>query len=147
MQYKSLQDVNGLADVSAKPIVPETMTKAERLERWADLLARRGNALLTALRGTEYQSPETRGRMREENSPFSVAYADPVLREAGLKGDTYEDAKRFFQVSDGELHYVVCHCHAGSTISSYVAAERVRSLAPVASRLRTFGRAVMRWLS
>ena len=66
--------------------------------------------------------------MRYVATPISVAFADPVLRAAGLKNDTYGEAKRFFEISDTALHDVLCYCHHGATMTAASAAERVRAI-------------------
>jgi hypothetical protein len=49
--------------------------------------------------------------MRGDGSPISVAFEDPVLRAAGLENDNYGEAKRFFELTDGQLHEIICYCH------------------------------------
>ena len=66
--------------------------------------------------------------MRADGSPFSVAYADPVLRAAGLEGDTLGDAMRFFEMSEHEAHRVVCFCMHGRTVEGRRAADSVRAI-------------------
>ncbi|TIL63074.1 MAG: hypothetical protein E5Y81_20340, partial [Mesorhizobium sp.] len=70
--------------------------------------------------------PEARDVARGAGSPITVAYEDPVLRAMGLKDDTYGEAKRFFELSDWQLHNIVCHCHVGATMQARWAAARVR---------------------
>ncbi|TGR74211.1 hypothetical protein EN836_33420, partial [Mesorhizobium sp. M1C.F.Ca.ET.193.01.1.1] len=53
---------------------------------------------------------------------------DPLLRAAGLRSDTYGEAKRFFELSDWQLHDVVCSCHTGATMQASWAAARVRRI-------------------
>ena len=67
--------------------------------------------------------------MRSIGSPLSVAFEDPVLRAEGLTSDTYGDAKRFFQLSDWQLHNIVCYCHHGVTMTAGTAARHVRAVA------------------
>jgi hypothetical protein len=66
--------------------------------------------------------------MRADGSPFSVAYADPVLRAAGLESDTLGDAMRFFEISEYEAHRVVCFCMHGRTVEGRRAANAVRAI-------------------
>jgi hypothetical protein len=49
-----------------------------------------------------------RAAMRSDSSPISVAFADPVLRAAGLENDSYGEAKRFFKLTDRQLHKIIC---------------------------------------
>jgi hypothetical protein len=44
-----------------------------------------------------------RDALRATDSPISVAFADPILRAAGLKDDTYGEAERFFEITDGDV--------------------------------------------
>ena len=65
--------------------------------------------------------------MRCDNSAISVAFSDPLLRSAGLESDTYGEAKRFFELSDGQLHPIVCFCHFGMTVSAARTAGYIRA--------------------
>jgi hypothetical protein len=67
--------------------------------------------------------------MREDDSPISVAFSDPVLRFQGMADDTYGEAKRFFDLTDRELHHILCHCHVGDTMSAGAAAARITTIA------------------
>lgn len=80
-----------------------------------------------ALAGTEYATPDVREKMRSTGSPITVAFEDPIFRAQGLKDDTYGEAKRFFELSDWQLHEVVCHCHVGANLPARWAASRVRA--------------------
>lgn len=122
MKHRDLETLKTEAAV----VEPTAMTKRDRLLRWAEALEARAGARLATLWGVEYAPRRDRLEMRQEQSPLTVAYADPVLREAGLKDDTYGAALQFFELSDAELHRLVCRCHFGA----YVASERV------AARLR-----------
>jgi hypothetical protein len=68
-----------------------------------------------------------RDDMRADDSPISVAFADPVLRAAGLKNDTYGEGKRFFEITDWQLHDILCFCHFGATMTAETAAWGVRA--------------------
>ena len=103
------------------------MPRSERLARWAQLLEARPQLDLNTLPGTEHQSPKARTGMRGFGSPISVAFADEVLRRQGLADDTYGEAKRFFALTDRQLHDIVCHCHNGEVTPSEAAARRVRA--------------------
>jgi hypothetical protein len=111
-------------------------SRSERLRRWSKLLEDHPEPLAT-LEGTEHYSGNVRDRMSKPGSALSVAFADPLLRSAGLEGETYGAAKRFFQLTDGQLHYIVCHCHVGSQMSGRATARRVRCADPEAG---LFGR-------
>jgi hypothetical protein len=103
------------------------MGRVQRLERWAQLLEREPGRSLAALHGTEYRPPLERDAMRCEGSPLSVAFNDPELREQGLSNDTYGEARRFFEVSDDQLHEIVCYCHVGDSMMASRAAYCVRA--------------------
>ena len=64
--------------------------------------------------------------MRGDGSPISVAFEDPVLRAAGLENDSYGEAKRFFELTDRQLHKVICYCHFGATVNAATAAYHIR---------------------
>ncbi len=117
------------------------MTKRERLTRWAEALEARSGARLATLWGVEYAPRRDRLEMRQEQSPLTVAYADPTLREAGLKDDTYGAALTFFELSDSDLHRLVCRCHFGAYVASERVAARVRAKldSPMARLGRAFG--------
>ena len=66
--------------------------------------------------------------MRGDGSPISVAFDDPVLRAAGLENDSYGEAKRFFELSDNQLHRLVCRCHLGATLNAANAAHHIRAI-------------------
>ena len=126
MQHQTLKDLKAVAQVYpdlARPV----MTRRERLERWAGLLEQRPERRLATLHGTEYQAGGARATMRGSGSPLSVAFDDPVLRAEGLENDSYGEAKRFFELSDWQLHGVVCYCHFGETVTAGSAARHVRA--------------------
>jgi hypothetical protein len=126
MQHQTLENLRKIADVQPdrSAALP---TRVERLTRWAELLERQPDKRLQTLHGTEYRPVEIRETMRNDHSPISVAFADPVLHAAGLQGDTYGDAKRFFELSDWQLHEVVCYCHFGDSMKASTAARVIRS--------------------
>lgn len=126
MKHQSLDQLKVIAEVHPDA-PPASLTRSERLQRWADLLEKHRDRRLGTLHGTEYQPPERRAEMRSPDSPLSVAFEDPVLRADGLGGDTYGEAKRYFELSDWQLHEIVCYCHLGETMSAASAAKRVRS--------------------
>ncbi len=65
--------------------------------------------------------------MRGAGSAITVAFEDSLLRTEGLKDDTYGEAKRFFELTDWQLHDIVCYCHFGATMSAGTAARRIRA--------------------
>lgn len=146
MRHQSLREVHQRADVQAETSAVRSLTRAERLERWVEVLRQYGGDMLTTLDGTEYRRPDERAAMRRNNSPITVAFHDPLLRGAGMRDDTYGEARRFFELSDHELHYVVCHCHCGARMSGHAAADRVRELVPGGPWLRGLIGSLRRWL-
>jgi hypothetical protein len=131
MKHQTLDQLRFVAEVKAKAI--PMMTRVQRLQRWEELLARDTDRCLSALVGTERLSPELREIARSDNSPLTVAFEDPRLRGEGLRDDTYGEARRFFELSDNQLHGIVCSCHTGTTIRARWAAARVRSIAKMSN--------------
>lgn len=125
MKHQTLEELYKVAEVSEDGSRP-AMTRSERLERWAQLLEAQPKRHLNTLHETEYQPLSNRVVMRSDNSPISVAFGDPLLRAAGLRGDSYGEAKRFFELGDAELHDIVCYCHYGEMVSATTAARFVR---------------------
>lgn len=126
MKHQTIDQLNSIADVQPEATVLFE-SRSQRLERWAQLLEQDPGRRLTALAGTEYAAPDMRATMRSAGSPITVAFEDPVFRAQGLQDDTYGEAKRFFELSDWQLHEVVCHCHVGAYLPSRWAASRVRA--------------------
>jgi len=124
MEYKTLSELERAGEATPAPL-----TRAERLERWAAALERLGGARLNTLWRTEHAVRSVRPTMRADNSPLSIAFQDPVLRIAGLADDSYGEAKRFFELTDYELHWIVCYCHFGETLSAEAAARQIRAVA------------------
>lgn len=123
MRHQTLDQLHAVAEVrTAKPV----MSRTQRLARWAALLEREPSRLLTALTGTEYRARAERDVMRGDGSPISVALEDPILHDEGLKDDSYGEAKRFFELTDYQLHEIVCYCHVGEVMQSSRAALSVR---------------------
>jgi hypothetical protein len=128
MQHRTLEQLRRSAAIEHIATQhAEPMPQRQRLERWAYLLRQRPNRRLHSLPGTEFVPPERRNRMRHSNSPISVAFADPLLRAAGMRDDSYGEAKRFFGISDAQLHNIVCFCRSGEFISAAFAGYGVRA--------------------
>jgi len=123
MRHQTLDQLHAVAEVNT---VQPVMSRAQRLTRWAQLLERDPSRLVTALARTEYRAPAERDVMRGDGSPISVAAADPILCDEGLKGDSYGEAKRFFELTDNQLHEIVCYCHVGAVMQASRAALSVR---------------------
>jgi hypothetical protein len=58
-----------------------------------------------------------------------------------MRDDTYGEARRFFSLSDHDLHRIVCNCHHGASIKSSVAARIVRQIIS-----KPAGTGLMGWL-
>ena len=125
MKYQSLEQIALEADVH--PGVG--LSRRERLERWVELLEQQPDRRSSTIEGTEFGSRREREAKRADHSPLTVAFEDPVLRAAGLRGDRIGDAVGFFDLSHGEVHRLVCSCHHGRTVSSGTVAARLRTMA------------------
>jgi hypothetical protein len=86
-------------------------------------------SMLKTLTSVEYAPPHMRSPMREDNSSLSVAANDPVLREEGLRNDTYGEAMRFFELNHADMHKLVCRCHLGFYVQAGRLADQVRRVA------------------
>ena len=126
MKHQPVHEIDALANVTQ---VAPPLTRRERLQRWADLLSRDPHRQLKALSRVEFYAERERALMRGENTPISVAAADPVLREAGLHGDTLGDAQKFFELSSAEAHYLLCDCHFVGQMNGEGVAQRIRAVA------------------
>lgn len=127
MKHQTLEQLQNIADID-QAYPHRIMSRSERLERWVKLLEMSPHRRLATLYQTEHQPTSVLSLLRSDNSPISVAFEDPILRAAGLESDTYGQAKRFFGLTDGELHNVLCYCHFGATVSAATAAHYVRGI-------------------
>ncbi|TPJ31551.1 MULTISPECIES: hypothetical protein [unclassified Mesorhizobium] len=132
MKHQTLEELHEVAEVE---VSFPAMTRGQRLEHWAMLLERNPERRLAAFPGTEYMTLDVRDKARSLDSALSVAFADPILRAQGLKNDTYGEAKRFFELTDWQLHAIVCHCHVGGTMKAGWAAIQVRSAIGIEGKL------------
>jgi hypothetical protein len=109
MKHESPQEIAraGATVISGK--FPR-MSRRERLERWAKLVDQEG-LRLNALRGLEYLTLGERRVQQAANSPLTIAYGDPVLREEGLSSDRLGDAMDFFELNDRQAHRLLCDCY------------------------------------
>ena len=126
MKHQTIEQLQIVAEVD-QAYPRQAMSRSERLERWAELLERNPDRRLSTLHQTEYQPVRARGAMRGDGSPISVAFEDPVLRAAGLENDNYGEAKRFFELTDRQLHEIICYCHFGATVTAATAARHIRA--------------------
>jgi len=107
---------------------PRPLSRLERLRRWADTLEQCPDVNLRPLRRVELYAPADRAKLRCDQSPLSVAYADPLLRSEGLPSDRLGDGGGFFGLSDRDLHALVCDCRYGGRMRPQDVAKRVRGL-------------------
>ena len=128
MKYQTRNQLQTVGDVHADMQRP-TMTSGERLARWAELLELMPDRSLGTIRETEFQPASLRDALRSADSPINIAFHDDVLHAEGLKDDTYGEAKRFFELTDQQLHRIVCSCHSGATVRAETAARYVREAA------------------
>jgi hypothetical protein len=125
MKYKDWEQIAREADVHPAG----GMSRRERLERWAELLEQQPGRRLSTIEGTEFGFRQARRAKRADGSPLTVAFQDPVLRAEGLRGDRVGDALDFFELSEGDVHHLVCFCHYGQTVSAGTVAARLRVIA------------------
>lgn len=102
------------------------MSREEKLRRWNDLLRVQPDRVLSTFPGIEHLEPEARDAQRCDDSAITVAFEDPVLRHAGLSDDSYGTARRFFELSDRDLHRIVCYCHHGVSTYAVCVAYSIR---------------------
>lgn len=133
MEHKKFDEIERLARIV--PIREPKMSRRERLDRWATLLEQHGQKPLKALRQIEFLPGHEREAARSDNSPLSIAFADPVLRQEGLASDRFGDALAFFELPVGQAHYLLCDCHYQGSMTGRGVATRIRSIA----RRVTFG--------
>ena len=125
MEHKPLDQLRSVADVQTdKPV--RSLSRQERLDRWVELLERDPHRRLNALEEIEYKPAAERVLVRADNSPISVALADPILQSEGLEGDRLGDALKFFEISEHQAHHALCSCLGGRTMDAAAFAQRIR---------------------
>jgi hypothetical protein len=140
MQYHNPRDLQASELVgSLDGLLP--LSRQARLRRWADALE--GHGPLNALSRIEYLAPERRRAYRDANTPLSVAFADPVLREAGLGSDRLGDAMDFFEMSDRDAHKLLCDCHYLGSMTGPKLAKRLRRHAAPRASLWSWAKALL----
>jgi hypothetical protein len=138
MKHQPIEGVGFETEVTQ--VQGPVMTRRERLERWAELLERDPDRRLRALMRVEFVAERERAGIREDDSPIAVAFADPVLRAAGLQGDTFGDAREFFELPWEDAHELLCDCHYHGRMDGATVAHRVRAAArPPTLARRLFG--------
>ena len=137
MRHQRIADIG--AEAALTLLKAPTLSRRERLERWAELLEREPHRRLKALSRVEFVAERDRALMRDDDTPISVAFADPALRAAGLEGDTLGDAQRFFELSSPEAHELLCDCHYWGRMDGATVAGRVRAAIRPPPARRLFG--------
>jgi hypothetical protein len=127
MEYKSFDSLLDVADVHGE--TRPALSRAERLERWAELLERDPARRLRSLGEIESRTPAERLLMRSPDSPLTIAFEDPVLRSAGLSSDRLGDGMSFFEISEDDAHRLMCSCLNGWSMSAGKVARGVRRIA------------------
>ena len=127
MKYKNLEQIAQEADVH--PAVG--MSRRERLERWANLLAQQLlERRLCAIEGTEFGTRPERLAKRADNSPITVAFQ---IRCCALRGcAAIAWVMRSTSSSSQSALFVrpsICYCHHGHTVSAGAVAARLRPMA------------------
>jgi len=127
MEHKTLSEITRVAQVV--PLAPESARaqRTQRLERLATVLERHPGPIQLLSR-IEHTRRRDRLVQRADNSPLTIAYCDPALREQGLASDRLGDAMGFFDLSFWEAHELFCDCHYARSSAALVA-ERARGLA------------------
>src|SRR3546814_10992548 len=113
MERVTLDQLSAKATVASN--LPEAgfLSRQQRLQRWSELLAREPDRLLNTFPQPEYMDAQVRASMRCADSALTVAFEDPVLREAGLTDDPYGTATMFFELSARPVHWLVCSAPRG----------------------------------
>jgi hypothetical protein len=128
MKYRTLEEVTKIAGVEPVAKPREAPPRCARLERLAQLLdAHDGRIRLFSM--MEYVPVRERVKLRQDESPLSIAYRDPQLRQQGLNGDRLGDAIAFFDLSMREAHHLFCDCNYSGAITPGAVAMRARQLA------------------
>ncbi|WEX07645.1 hypothetical protein [Chelativorans sp. AA-79] len=143
MKYQSPQELTATATTYTLPPQPR-MSRRQRIERWAELLDQHEGAL-NALRRVEYLSPDERRAYRGANTPLTVAFSDPMLREEGLKSDRLGDTMDFFDMSDHDAHLLLCDCRYHGSMTGPVVARRLRQHADRKERRARVMRGISRF--
>lgn len=135
MEYKTIEDLRELAEVRVAERA--LMSRREKLERWALLLERDPARRLRSLGEIELKAPSERPAMRSPDSPLTVAFEDPILREQGLASDRLGDGMAFFEITEDDAHQLMCSCMNGWSMASGKVARGVRRIADPRTGLRT----------
>lgn len=109
--------------LAALEVAAPTMTRNDKLERWASVVEKYQHYLIQFDR-LEHRTPVERERCSQPGSALDLASQDPVLKDAGLTGGTVGEVKKFFELSDQQIHEFSCNCDGSH--SSQVVSSRIR---------------------
>ena len=126
MRHATIDDLQSVADVQLAQT--PSMSRQDRLRRWASLLDEDPTRFLRPLYRVELYADSERDKLRGDNTPLSVAYADPVLRREGLGSDRLGDSGGFFDLTPHDMHLLVCDCRYGGFMRAGDVAKRLRAL-------------------
>lgn len=117
---------------SFDPVLAPDMTRREKLLHFAHVVrySRRDDnyaGRFFLFNNIEYMDDSVLARCSHPYSPFAVAAADPVLKDAGLTGGDGLSIKRFFELTTEQLHEFSCDC--GGMIDNEEMARRIERLA------------------
>jgi hypothetical protein len=127
VQHRTLKAIQETARVT--PLQSPRSRRRARLEHWAKLLMQDPPQRLESLRRVEFLSADQRTYLRGDDTPLSIAFADPALRERGLDSDCLGEAISFFSLSPHEAHYLLCDCHYEGTMTAGRVAQRIDRVA------------------
>jgi hypothetical protein len=140
MKHENPDTMKIAAEAVVSPDAPARLARRERIERWAAALEKHRGPL-AALRQIEYLSPEMRRAYRDANSPLTVAYQDPVLRDDGLDSDRLGEVMDYFEMTNEDAHRLLCDCHYHGTMTGSGLAARLRHFANRSERGSLWDRA------
>ena len=75
MKHQTLDQLQAVAEVGER--YPDTLSRVERLERWAKCLEANPTKQLFTLHETEHRSTKARDDMRGENTPSQLPFKIP----------------------------------------------------------------------
>lgn len=126
---KELQDFSAVLPMP-KAVSPVTMSRSEKLFRWAKLVRDAGDHLRLYNKLEHWKEGQINACEISPNdqTAFGRAVADPTFQAAGLPAKTnLRKVMDFFEVSQGDLHEFSCDCGGG--ISNTDMASRIEKLA------------------
>lgn len=128
MKYASLVEIRLRADVVPLGDGVRSLSRRERLERWAAALEQHQGHVRPLIMIESYSRRERRN-LGGKGTPLAVAFADPVLRAEGLRSDSLGDAMNFFELGHGQAHRLLCDCRYSGTMTAAAVAARLRFIA------------------